>query len=390
MSLKFSKENLILLSGFIWGLSGFTVEILADNSFKALALRFLFILIPFIIIYSNLVFKINKNYLLSLILFSAYILVVLLNAMVFGFEKTYLLREIILFFSFVTILILLNKNVFIKQFINGVYYSLILLVFFYFTRLDFSKIFSPIYRFETNLNPNGVGIITVMLFMISLYKIHLTSKKIHKFFLILINLMSFLVIFAAKSRTVLIIMTLGFIFLNVYFKNKKILLLTTLVLLIVVSMNYNKFSTLIRLRTYETEVKGQKITKLTGRTELWKKGINIIFKNPVLGVGPIKSKVKVDTHIGTYHNAYIQLLVTVGFLGFLPILIMLIVAFKRLVFDKENFLIKVIFITGILSSLVENRLLNYGSPPNLLFFISFIYLSRIKLNRNFEEKKLEI
>ena len=161
-------------------------------------------------------------------------------------------------------------------------------------------------------------------------------------------------------------------------------------MVLLVSFNYEKVSTLIRLKTYETEVKGEKITKLTGRTELWKRGINIILKNPILGVGPIKSRVKVDTHMGTYHNAYIQLLVTVGFLGFAPILLLLLVAIKRFIFDKENFLIKLIFITGILSSIVENRLLNYGSPSSLLFLISFIYLSRIKLNGNIGDERLEI
>ena len=387
--MKISKKNLILLSGLIWGLSGFTVEIIADNSFKALAVRFLFILVPFVIIYSNLIIKINKNYLINLILFLFYIFIINLNAIIFGLDTAYILREIILLFSFIKILILLNEEIFIKSFINGVFYSLILLVFYYVTQLDFSKVLFPIYRFETNLNPNGVGIITVMLFIITLYKLHF-SKKWKKIFLTFVNLLSFLVVFATKSRTVLVIMTVVYFLNHIHFRNKRILILTTLIMVLIVSFNYEKFSTLIRLKTYETEVKGEKITKLTGRTELWKRGINIILKNPILGVGPIKSRVKVDTHMGTYHNAYIQLLVTVGFLGFAPILLLLLVAIKRFIFDEENFLIKLIFITGILSSIVENRLLNYGSPSSLLFLISFIYLSRIKLKGNIGDERLEI
>lgn len=374
------RTFLINLAGFIWGLSGFTVEILSEGAFQQqLAFRLILIVISSSIIYFTLPFYIKKNNILTIILLLVYLLFFTITTVINNASVSNIIREIVLLYSSITIIIIISsKENILTDFIQGLYYALILLGLFYFIHIEFTKLFSLFYRFETNLNPNGIGMIAVMLFSISMNRYYLNSKNREKIFHLLAILVSVIIVIATRSRTSLAMMLIAFILLNILFKKKHILAISLIIGSLVVIYNLETFENLIRLSNPAGYSGNKNFGNLTGRTNLWKQGLEIISNNFFFGVGPDRAVVKIDYHWGSFHNAYIQLLVTVGVLGFIPLFVLVFLAIKRTIFFKDDFLLTIIFIIGFLGSFLENRLLNFGSPGNLLFLISLLYLGRIR------------
>lgn len=368
------SEASIIIAGFIWGLSGFTLELLGDTSPMSQAiLRMIFIGLSSVFILIKVPLRINKKYLFSFFALNIYFAIFILSILISNSSITYLLREFILILASVLIFILLTDSYLILSFIKGVYYALVCLVLFYFANINFAELFSPFYRLRTNLNPNGIGLFSVMLFVVTTYYNFHTKKKYPHISYTLIQFISAIVVVATRSRTALLLMIIAFFILAFLLKKKKIILIATISLSALVIYNFQTIDTIARLSKVVSKQKN--ISNLTGRTELWKKGILIIEKNWLIGVGPEYAMVKVDKHMGQFHNAYIQIMISGGILTIFPILVLVMMALARATSNKDILLFRIIFITGFLGSLVENRLLNFGSPANLLFLISFLALT---------------
>ncbi|APF17773.1 O-antigen polymerase [Caldithrix abyssi DSM 13497] len=374
--LHFHINKAIMLAGFIWGLSGFTIEIVGgEPGFFDFFIRFLFMIIACTIIYTKIKIQIKKEYLPAILFLLIFLTSFLLTLIINKASIIFLIREILLIFTAFTIIVLLNDGQNIQAFLRGIFYALNLLVFYYFINIEFSNFLSPLYRLYTKLNPNGIGIAAVMLFVISLYSFYSTRVKFEKYFLFVSILLSFVVVLATRSRTSMIMMLLAFFSLSFFFKKKRILIVSSLISIIFIIYNFETLSLIIRLESPPGFSGPENISNLTGRTLLWKKGFNVFLENFFLGVGPERAKVKVINHMSHYHNAYIQLMVVGGIFTFLPIFILVINAIKNLILYKVDTLFKVIFVVGLVSSMVENRLLNFGSPGNFLFLIAFLTLN---------------
>jgi len=382
------RKFLLTIAGFIWGLSGFTVELVSSGAKqKALYIRLVFVLLSNVIILLFYNSKIRKEYFTTLILILLYIVFFNLSVVIHNAHINHILRESLLLITCITVILVLYEKEATQNLLNGIYYALTILVLFYFFHIDFAHFFSLLYRLQTNLNPNGIGTMAVMLFLLSLHSFYYKHNKKIRIAHLFIGLIALVVILATRSRTALVMAVFAFIVINYYRGNLKSIFITLLIITTLILSNFEDFNNIIRLTTPESYSGKKNIANLTGRTDVWKKGFEIIKDNFLFGIGPDRAVSEAPHNLGSFHNAYIQLLITVGFVGFSTLLLLLVIAFSKLLIRNENILFKSIFLVGFIGSLAENRLLNFGSPGNLLFLISFLYLSRMNIPPKFKQYK---
>lgn len=370
--MKLDKKIMIFLGGMIWGLAGFSPEIIPSTGDGAdLIVRLLFLAVSLIFLTTNIAIKIKAKYYISLSLFIIYLIVFLfvntLNTV--SFNAT--VRGIILLIVIIVIFSILSNKNYIVFFLKGLFVSLVFLTWYYFLSINFSLFFSPFYRLFTHLNANGIGEIGAMTFVLSYYAIFKNKQNTIKYFMIIMALVSVIVVLATRSRTSLVMILVSYFFINIYWKNNKILIFTFIIISVLFIKEYETLEIVFRLNN-----SGPKdIYNLTGRTEIWLHAFEIIKEHFLFGIGPSNAYVMVDGHKSNFHNAFIQILVTSGFLSFIPIVGILILSFRNFLFSNNIFIIKIIFITGLIGSFTENHLLNFGSPANLLLLISILFLS---------------
>lgn len=390
--MNINKDYILILSGIIWGLTGFTIEVIPPGAESLQVLiRLVLILISSVLGLYSLEVKISKDYYLGISFMFFYVFIFIFVNFLYNISLIDILRELFLFVIVIILFILLSNENKIFIFLKGIYFSLVLLVLFYILSINFSQLLQPFYRLFTGLNSNGIGIIAVMTFILSYYsffKENLSSKIFlnkNNIFLI-VSLLSIIVIIATKSRTALGLLFIAFLVININFKNIRILLVTLLISIIIIITQYEVIEAVLRLKNADGYRGGNSIYNLTGRTEIWSRAILIIENNFLLGVGSSDAWTIADGHKATFHNAYLQNFVTVGFIGTMPLLYLILVSLKNLIFKRDYFIFKTIFLVGFTSTFVESKFFNYGSPGNLLFLISLLYLSR---NHKNKEKDLK-
>ncbi|MEQ1790592.1 MAG: O-antigen ligase family protein [Rickettsiales bacterium] len=148
---------------------------------------------------------------------------------------------------------------------------------------------------------------------------------------------------------------------------------------------------------------------LTGRTELWERGIESGMENPLLGVGlgafwmhgnPVAEKIWYDFAIPSrsgfhFHNFFINVFVEIGLIGValwvLMFLYVCVKSFRDLLKDGDK--LESIFYVGIsfmylLRSIVESDAGGpYGTGPLLFFYIVFRVASR-NIGKNMQKPAL--
>lgn len=376
--IRFKNNKLIIMiSGFIWGISGFIVEFLpSEEGIYPFLIRSIFVVIGNSLIIFTIPFRISKKYFVTIILFLIYLIMFIQSLVVNNLGITSLFRELLLLLSVISIILLLNRSTNTNHFFIGLWGSLTLTIIFYIINIDLSMFLNFLYRFHTVTNPNVIGSTAAMYFILSLYFLYKTKNKPIQFFLLLFILISVIIVIATKSRTSFMMVFFSFFTLTFLFNKRKIILFSLTSIILIVLLNFNTIDNILRITQRTHVVKDKTILNLTGRSEIWSKGIKMIEENFYFGVGPEYAKVKTDAGYKHLHNAFIQLMANVGFIGSIPILILTLTALAKLRFYKANIFMSVVMITGFIGSLTEPRLLNYGLPSNLLFLISFIYMSR--------------
>lgn len=68
---------------------------------------------------------------------------------------------------------------------------------------------------------------------------------------------------------------------------------------------------------------------LSGRDKIWKETISLIIKYPLFGVGLYRAPFVLSSHTDA-HNAYLNLLLETGILGFIPFLLIIICYLKKM------------------------------------------------------------
>ena len=130
----------------------------------------------------------------------------------------------------------------------------------------------------------------------------------------------------------------------------------------------------------------------SGRTDIWKSGIEVFKTSPIFGVTReglptrvecINGELSGAINNGGLHNIYLTILVSSGIVGFIAIAIAVLtvlIEFLKVLFSKQQldncmlFSFAMVF-AFLISELVENRILYQVTAFNAVFWIYFGYLN---------------
>lgn len=179
------------------------------------------------------------------------------------------------------------------------------------------------------LSYNSILIIGVFLFYIFYNK----TKKIYLFIIISSIILSTIPFLLGSSRGSLIALIVPIIivllFSNLGTKVKYILFLVFLFFLVFFLDNYFQSGLFSRFESL-----GQDYDKGDGsaiRLSIWNNSFNQFLDNPFIG-----DKLRVNNWINYPHNIFLEVLQTIGFFGFIPFLIYIILCFKSVIFIIKN------------------------------------------------------
>lgn len=367
-----NKNILIIISGFFFALTGFSIEI-SDNTTIINGVRLLLILTGIVLLTISLKIELLRKYNLIILLFSIYLSSFLISGIINNFNINVIVREILLIIVLLYIMILFTNEK-EDKFLKGLFGGSSLLIIYYFLKIDMNLILIPIYRLETALNPNSIGMISVMFLFLVIY--FLDKKEYNKYLLYIFILLSIAIILMTRSRTTIIMMIIGIMYFLFLQKKYKILIYGFILFIVVGTYKYEVISNVLRIDSPKGYVGDKGISNLAGRTNMWNVAITTIKENTFFGLGPEKAVyIGDDYKPHSFHNAFLQLFANYGIFAFTSILTLILISFYNLFDRRYSNIYKIIFIAGIAGGMVEARLLNFGSPGNLLFLISLIHLS---------------
>lgn len=256
--------------------------------------------------------------------------------------------------------------------------------YLHYDRFSFSYFFDP-----SPLNANYTAFLIGIAIFILFYLIK-ENRNLKKLYLILIIFFSFLLIWTFSRGTLIITFLCVFLYIHHYgyfklsnFNIKKALLL----LIVILSMIYifkDQIISGLRLKT---------LSSMSGRSEIWINALNLFLKNPIFGYGVgvfryISPRISISETQFVTHNTLLEYLVSMGILGFLPIIMLLIIGFKKNIMIFKNrksdnlvFILYLIFIFILLLSF------NMNVETNRYFIIFFALF--INKNLNFEDRLID-
>lgn len=365
------------LAGFLWGCAGFSLIITEGATDLATTFtRSAFVLSGIVLLAWRRGIRLRRQDVPLLAAFAAYLMTFLASCLINGYRPADLLRELLLFAGVVTLCALMTNEARTARFIQGVGFSAILLVAWFAAEIDPPLVLTSGHRLETALGSNSAGMIAAIAFAMLYFRALVSHEQKRRLAWLSLAALAAFVVVATKSRTSLVMLTAAFFLLSIYRAKYLVTVVAVALLLVIAIFNTDVLDVLLRIQLPTGYAGGKSIFNLTGRTEIWWDAWLILRDNLFLGVGPERAIADVDGRATSFHNAFVQLLVEVGVIGAAPILVLLIIALKRVLTTRENHLIKTVFLIGMLGALAESRLLNFGNPGSLLFLISFLYLAR--------------
>lgn len=190
------------------------------------------------------------------------------------------------------------------------------------------------------------------------YLINNKHRLFEKFIGYLVICLAFIPFFLGSSRGSLIAVFLPFLIYYIYGKSsfEKLKGSIFIILIILVMIIFNDYfeSGLIN-RFIGTSEAIQSGDSSAIRTQIWKSSYNQFLDNPFFG-----DKLRMNFSSGYPHNIFIEVLQTTGLLGFIPLLILMLYAwklvFKILKYHKEHFWLAVIFIQAFVMSMFSGAI----------------------------------
>ena len=347
---------------------------------------------PFLLFKSsyNPIFKEQKKYLLNLSLF---LIVVVFTGFIsedpqYPIKNALNILSIILASYFITIRLQSKRE--LISFINGVFLaSLIYTLLLYlvaFNGFTFDFLDSDTFGKNSSALILFIGLVALML------KMKLTKSS---FFLKIIVFVFYLSIFFTGSIKIILvslILLFIFIFFKYGFKIKPILLglIGLFIFIFIVDFittknsyfdNYavmritSRISVLFGGESDIAYIDSDYMTEV--RTNLINEGIELFYRNPILGIGLENSRL----YLGTYtHNNFVEILAGTGIIGFYFFMNALFIVVKAILGVKKN-QIKIILLASFMCFiLIANAQRIYDNRYLLVFLVSFISIQKILNN----------
>ena len=337
------------------------VPLLATGPFLPDLFLSVFVLIYFFILFKKKVFYLEVNkffnfyllyclYLIILSLLSVNILLSLEQSLfyfrfgfflifaIYIFKKYEFVENIFFNLIFLTSLIVSLDAIF--QFI----YGFNILGFYKIDDFGYFGRISGVFGDESILGSYLSKILPIMFYAVNTQKNH---NKNFKYFILIL---AFITIVISGERTATffaLLFIFGFIIFNTHYKiHKKILFLSTTILLLIltISFNDNLKKRFVDITLSQFFDKNKKLLILTEvHTDQFETGYNIFKDNPFFGVGTKLYRhygCKNPKYISEYsctthpHNTYIQILSETGVIGTIPIVLLFIFSIYKLFFSK--------------------------------------------------------
>lgn len=242
-------------------------------------------------------------------------------------------------------------------------------------------------------HPIGYGVFSVILYLILLSNFYNFYNKLFYYLLIFINSLG-LVMSGGKVSFVLFLVFSIFIFYKIFLKNKdfKNLFIHLIILLFIVFLFYlfwlsTKNLILSKVSLISTQniefsnwienfytFNTYKETSVNRRIEIWQIVLDYNFKNFknfIIGYGPFAfGKILEKDYIHT-HNLFFEFFLSYGLLGFIYLLILIFLIYKKLSLAK-NLTLNLIFYYYFIHSFFD--VLFWGGVLDLIFFTFLSYL----------------
>jgi len=245
-----------------------------------------------------------------------------------------------------------------------------------------------------NILGASLSIFSVLSFVLMLY----VKKLKEKILLLLIFLVQLMVIYFAGSTTSLLTIAVVFIVMFMLFifrKINNIFLFLSILLILFIPSIFGLLVTLYNSLESITTAFGKDLT-FSGRIYIWEAVIDLIRVNPILGYGygsfwdeGSETYNYVNNYVGwrdfTFnhaHNGFLDLLTSVGFIGFIIFFISVYIYIKRnilLIFKEDSFLnfIPCSFLVYFLTNnLQESMLLEQNFIMWILYCFFYIFLMK--------------
>jgi O-antigen ligase len=195
------------------------------------------------------------------------------------------------------------------------------------------------------INPNSVGLMSAIAILLMLSKI--LDEKSKPLIYIFAGLLFLVILIFAQSRTSIIGVILSLsIYILLKRKIKIIVIKIAIVLVIIAAIGDVALNLISSYGLRGKTLESIQITTLSGRTQGWEEGWKQFKNSPVLGYGfasgaryDVLEKIGRESQ-GAMHNAFLDVLVNNGIIGFIPWIIAyvwaLIILFKRSLNNLED------------------------------------------------------
>jgi len=206
---------------------------------------------------------------------------------------------------------------------------------------------------SANANQLALMFTVIPFFILYFNKNNVTNLYENKYSNIILFILSIFIVYWIASRGLNIAIIIGCCFIVMYyiysrFSNRKILLLSIIISIIISIFVFYSYMDLVKLFFY----KG--IGSYTHRLELWGNAMELITFSPIIGFGPGAhvSTVVDPSHHWEVHNTFLDLLLQVGILGLFAYIFLLYKIGNNLIKHKQRILL-VAFCALILFSSVH-------------------------------------
>jgi len=277
-----------------------------------------------------------------------------------------LLRQLLLFVAVCGFLKLLKggfENV--ERFVLGMQAVMAITLLVAFRSLDTTVFESDFGRFGLETwNPNSLGASAASLAVVAMMPL-LTSRcnSVKRVYHSLLVIFGTAITFATKSRTSIVILAFGLLYLLIRSRNRFMKFAVAAAILVALWQFWELLFVLIR---WEDTFQGTHSTMFSGREERWQNAISMIAQNPFFGVG-------VDGLSIDPHNWYLATLQQTGIFGLACYLSFCGVAgVKSVKSHLKSYWPHAILYMGFLQSFVESRLINYGQFSSAILLLSML------------------
>lgn len=183
------------------------------------------------------------------------------------------------------------------------------------------------------LNPNELGFVSAITGIVALRRFFEKTSLIEKYFWFAQLFISVVVLIIAQARTSVISFALSVLVLSMLIRKFRLMGVAAMLLVVVVIghgvLTGGGLDLVDVVEEYSARGLSEKqIESMSGRTDLWKSGLNMFLDAPAVGHGydagvRIAGPAYGISHVAHLHNAHFQVLVNSGIAGYMVWLVML-------------------------------------------------------------------